>query len=430
MRSNVKQLQTAVDVLLRTASLPALSSYTGIEPPMVAENALANEAENATGNGERDGNEEDDDDDEDDYDDDSYLLPCATVGTSTLSAEEDIYDPPINSLYEVTKLRQLRGESLSMRKRSNAEADLITKNAVSEAVAQEFFDHFTNKLDWFCYGLMCPHKTLESLRASSKSLTAAICTIAALHDSTKSAVFKSCYAEYVKITSDGLFSLSHTADDIRALIVGSYWLPALSYTLVGCAIRIAMRLNYHLAFFSVVEGSGSHAEIEKARLWYVLYILDHHSSILYGRPAIIAAGEEPHQQWELFIQANGNCEVDLRMSSQVALYHVTAKVKDVFGTYRTQAIPGHFLHQLRGHFAELDRWYVVWGDRMRKHNPIDIFPKYALTPPSTKRSRGLVSSRRRNPALQLCSPAPLLVYLPGRFASLGSSCFSTGERIR
>lgn len=161
-----------------------------------------------------------------------------------------------------------------------------------------------------------------------------------------------------------MFAVTHSSDDIRALIIGAYWLANLSYTLLGHAIRIAQRLNYHLAYHPVVRDPQS-GDVGTARLWYVLYILDHHSSILYGRPAMISAAEEPHQQWETFIQANENQEVDLRMSSQVALYHITSKVKEIFGSHSTQSVPEHSLHQVRGYFSELDRWYMVWGDRMR-----------------------------------------------------------------
>lgn len=133
-------------------------------------------------------------------------------------------------------------------------------------------------------------------------------------------------------------------------------------------IRIATRLNYHLEFCSAIRARGKE-HTYKAPLWYVLYIIVHHSSILYGRPAVISPAEEPHQQWETIIQSGGSCEIDLRMANQVALYLITAKVKEIFSTYSTPTVPDHFLHQLRGYFSELDRWYTVWGNRVRKKPP-------------------------------------------------------------
>lgn len=355
MTENVKQLRFAVDVLLRTANLPELSTYAGSHPASADQREVAEKASNSA----EDGFDSDDGDDDHDVE-----MPPASVETPVAQSEDAIYSPPINSLYEVTRLPGLRddiGPAIPTRTLQN---DFIAKHIIDESLAKRLFQLYVTHLDFFCYGIMCPHAELDTLRNKSALLTAAVCTVSALHDQSHETAFKACNAEFLRLVQKGMFSHSHYIDDLRALIIGAYWLPSVSYTLIGHAIRIAMRQNYHLSFFRAIE--GSQPDIEKARLWYVLYILDHHSSILYCRPAMISASEAPHQRWEDFIRANGTCEVDLRMSSQVALYHVTAKVKDIFGTYSTHSIPHHFLGQLRGHFSELDRWYVVWGDRMRE----------------------------------------------------------------
>ena len=288
--------------------------------------------------------------------------PQAPASSSLGPLDNNIHGHAMDSLYEVTRLPALKNSILPNPSRRTQSDDLISRGVIPEAVAQQLFDRFVNRLDHYCYGIMCPHADLSALRSSSPLLTTAIRAVSALHDPGGSDVFKVCHAEFLGLVSASMFSLAFSTDDIRALIVGSYWLTPISYTLVGHAIRVATRLNYHVAYFAAIR--GSQADVEKGRLWYVFYVLDHHSSILYGRPAIISAAAEPSQQWETFVASNGNSAIDLRITSQVALHHVTAKAKDMLGSSADQAVPEHFLGQLRGYFSELDRWYLVWGNRM------------------------------------------------------------------
>jgi len=305
--------------------------------------------------------------------DEEDTLPPAPILTPVAPVDDSIYSLPINSLYEVTRLPTLGvGNVLPSTQRNHQSHDFITRRLIPEAAAESLFTTFI-RLDYFCYGLMCPYSTLRDLRASSPMLTAALCAVAALHDPDGSSVFKTCHAEYQRLVMGSMFVVSQSSDTIRALIIGAYWLADISYTLPGHAIRLAMRLNYHLAYYAVIKGGAEQEDIIKARLWYILYIHDHQSSIFNGRPALISASEEPHQQWEAFVRINENQEVDLRMSSQIALYHITSKVRDVFGGDPSQGVPNHSLPQLRGYFAELDRWYMIWGNRMRMCN---VFSKY------------------------------------------------------
>lgn len=410
MVGRVAQLQTAVNVLLRTAELPHLSSYSCLEDLNEQEQHHSEEPE-AAGDGDE-------------------SLPPAPIVTPVGPVDDTLYGLPINSLYEVTRLPSLRAEGKSPGRRDISGTDFISRGLINEATAEQLVRRFTTRLDFFCYGIMCPHETLDSLRASSTLLTAAVCTVAALHDREGSSIFKICHAEFLRLLSASMFSASHSPDDIRALIVGSYWLGNISYTLIGHAIRAATRLNYHLAYFSAIRGRGEE-DTEKARLWYVLYIIDHHSSILYGRPAIISPTEEPHQQWETFIESGQNCEIDLRMSSQVALYHITAKVKDVFGSYSAPVVPEHFLHQLRGYFSELDRWYMIWGNRMRKYPVPEISNvKGTDSQTSEKCPCWLVPKRRGHSSLPFCTPPPLLIHLPRHDSGVSSQYVGTSPRIR
>ncbi|PLB55491.1 hypothetical protein P170DRAFT_42324 [Aspergillus steynii IBT 23096] len=298
-------------------------------------------------------------------------MPTHPVAGLELQSENMLYGSPISSLLQVTGLPSWEGRGGLQTPPSNLVTDFIARGLISDAEAQQLFHIFVTRLDHFCYDIMCPHQTLKSLRKSSALLTAAICTVSALHDPDSSAVFRICHAEFLRLVTSRMFSHDYSTDDIRALIVGSYWLGDITYTLVGHAIRIATSLNYHLAYYAAIQ--GDRPAFETARLWYVLYIMDHHLSILYGRPAIIAPNQEPYQQWERFIQSEHGDEPDVRMSSQVALYHVTSKAKSTFGAYHGR-IPEHSLYQLQGHFSDLDRWYMTWGNRMQRNAYVGNFP--------------------------------------------------------
>ncbi|CAH0020274.1 unnamed protein product [Clonostachys rhizophaga] len=353
LTGQVSQLQTAVNILLRMSRLPPLASYQSSSNP---EDDMTQTSDEVAGEADE-------------------TLPLAPILTPVAPEEDSLYTLPINSLYEATRLPALRNPTNPETQTGTAVSDFISRGALTEAAAQQLLFLFKNRLNYFCYGILCPHDTLHSLRSSSRLLTAAICAVASLHDPDASATFKVCHAEFLRLVSSNMFSVSYSCDDLRALIVGAYWLGNVSYTLLGHAIRIAMRLNHHLAYFSVIENPGNAGSVEKARLWYCLYIMDHHSSILYGRPALISPKEEAHQQWERFIEVNGHAEVDLRMSSQVALYHIIAKVKDVFGGYSHKTIPAHCFAQLLSFLGELDRWYMIWGDRMPRNAHVGWFPR-------------------------------------------------------
>ncbi|OJJ08818.1 hypothetical protein ASPVEDRAFT_204662 [Aspergillus versicolor CBS 583.65] len=344
---NVSQLQTAVNVLLRMAELPALASYDRSDNDQTPAAAAADESD--------------------------ALMQPAPIATAADEVETDIYGSPINSLYQLTRMPSTDGGSNGAVSQDIEPAnDFISRGCIGENAARHLFRRFVDRFDHFCYGIICPHETLDSLRRSSTLLTAAVCTVGALHEAERSTDFTVCHKELLRLLSTRMLTYRYSVDDIRALLVASYWLGNISYTLIGHAIRTATILNYHQAYFMAIK--GDQRSFERARLWYVLYIMDHHSSILYSRPALISANQEPHQQWERFISSEHGGEPDVRMSSQVALYHIIAKVKDVFGSQSAQLLPDHCLYQLRGYFSDLDRWYMAWGNRMKTNPYVGNFP--------------------------------------------------------
>lgn len=138
-------------------------------------------------------------------------------------------------------------------------------------------------------------------------------------------------------------------DNVRALSIAAFWLPDLSWKLSGHAVRIATELNVHQSFrkalMSTQVGSKmSEAErmkrfqerkfhYERARLWYLLYVCDHHFSIAYGRPPVICYSQHEAiktEGYERYLTSDLCNEGDFRVVSQMALFVVLERIYEYF----------------------------------------------------------------------------------------------------
>ncbi len=138
---------------------------------------------------------------------------------------------PMRSLYEVTKLRNLRSNPQSrLRQRyTSSEDDFISSGKVSLQDAEHLFDYFAKYLNAYLWGgIALVHADLMAVRRSSSLLLAAILTVSALHVPGKEAVFDICYAEFVGLICDSMLDRYHTLDGIRGLTIGAFWLSDLS----------------------------------------------------------------------------------------------------------------------------------------------------------------------------------------------------------
>lgn len=161
---------------------------------------------------------------------------------------------------------------------------------------------------------------------------AAILTVTALHIPTSAATFDACYKEFLSLISSSMFSRYHSVDDVRGLCIAAFWLSEVSWKLSGHAIRIATELNIHQSFSRALEGDPEH--FQRARLWYMLYVCDHHFSIAYGRPPMIAESTQIREH-ELFLQSPFADALDARILSQVSLMQILTRVYERFSEKRT-----------------------------------------------------------------------------------------------
>ena len=111
--------------------------------------------------------------------------------------------------------------------------DFISRGVISFQQAETLFNIYHQRLDHFFYRILGHHDSLMSVRQSSPLLTAAICTVAALHLDEAGHLFGPCYAVLKNTVTSQLFSRQNNLDDVRGMCIGAFWLSQLSWTLVG-----------------------------------------------------------------------------------------------------------------------------------------------------------------------------------------------------
>ncbi|KAK9777962.1 putative Transcription factor domain-containing protein [Seiridium cardinale] len=306
----------------------------------------------------------------------------ASNGEQSSSGSVNV-DEPMGSLYEVTRLRNIRSNRAKTI-RSFADGagelnDFISRGVISLPEAEDLYRSFHTSLNHYLWvGLEQTHPSFESVRQSSEVLTATILTVTALHIPTSAETFDKCYKEFLSLISSSMFSRYHSIDDVRALCIAAFWLSEVSWKLSGHAIRIATELNIHQSFSRALEGDKEH--FLRARLWYMLYVCDHHFSIAYGRPPMIAESLQIRQH-ELFLQSPFADALDRRILSQVSLMQIMTCIYDRF---MERKLPHHDpagamlndgdFADLRNFNLEIDQWRMRWNARQENNRFIGSFP--------------------------------------------------------
>jgi hypothetical protein len=113
----------------------------------------------------------------------------------------------------------------------------------------------------------------------------------------------------------------------------------------------------------MVRGQVEH--FERARLWYFLYVCDHHFSIAYGRPPVIHEdlGISCH---ETFLQLPGIEQSDWRLHSQVAVFRILSRMYLHFGPDGDKALSEVDFEAMRAFNLDIDEWRTKWQPRLGK----------------------------------------------------------------
>lgn len=285
-------------------------------------------------------------------------------------AEPDLVSAPMQSLYEVTKLRNIRTD---IRGEAHAHGhahkvdDFISIGKLSLDDAESLFSFFNRKMNHFLWGgIALVHADLASVRQSSPLLSAAILAVASLHIPDRSEIFDICYIEFTTLVSGSILNRYHTLDEIRGLCIGAFWLSDLSWKLSGHAMRIATEMNLHYSLQKLMRGKTD--EFERAELWFLLYVCDHHFSIAYGRPPIIYEGPSI-KNYDEFLRHPSARPGDVRLICQVALFITLTQVYHEFGSEVEQPLQEADFPQLRAFNMDIEQWRLIWQPRSGKIIP-------------------------------------------------------------
>ncbi|RVX67866.1 hypothetical protein B0A52_08471 [Exophiala mesophila] len=248
--------------------------------------------------------------------------------------------------------------------------DLIDQGVISLTDAQEFFDLYYRRLDHFLYRILAEHDSLASIRKSSSLLTAAVCTVGALHQSSPQ--YQPCYQHFVQLASSQMFSKKNNHDDVRALCIGAFWLSDISWSLLGQAARLAGELNLHRCIPKAPHTKK--ACFLRTRLYYLVYICDHHLSIVYGRPPLtrdFGAITPPSE----FLKSSFATEDDTRLISQVEIWIINTRVFDHFSLDPSAHLSDRLIPQLRRLGIALDTWRADWYEKFQTNLHVGNYPR-------------------------------------------------------
>lgn len=279
---------------------------------------------------------------------------------------------PMSSLYDLTRLKTLRSSVLWRQNANMLDDDFISQGIISLDDAEYLFSLYlqnNNQLLWG--GVLLPHQTLVSVRRSSTMLTAAVLTIAALHVPHGDQLLQNCYSIFVSLVSNTCLSRHHTLDDVRALCLGAFYLSNLSWKLSGMAVRLAVEMNLHQSFQKLSRDQPNQHEC--VRLWYALYVCEHHFSIAYGRPPIIG-DDMAVRNLEKFLERPATVPGDIRLCAQVALFRILTEAYMEYGSDPEQPLGEQDFERLRVFNFAIEQWRLTWQARSADSAEIGSYP--------------------------------------------------------
>lgn len=293
---------------------------------------------------------------------------------------------PMGSLFEVTQLNTLRsrlkyGDPARRNSRKNMEHDLISMGVITAEEAEDMFSLFKTSLSRYLFdATIHESRSLLSVRESSTLFFTAIITVTSLHIPGKERVHATAHKHLRDLIATSFFDRFHTLEDIRALCIAAFWLPDLSWKLSGHCVRMATELNLHQAFYKALYSQKqSHADrehaFERARLWYLLYVLDHHFSIAYGRPPVTTE-LQAIKEYDVFLNAPECTPSDRRVLSQVTLFIILSRAYNHFGLEAERLMDGDDVTLLthQRFIEDLDRWRYQFRHALNRDAHVGDYP--------------------------------------------------------
>lgn len=338
----------------------------------------------------------------------------ANTPLSTTQRHSDRSTPPTSSSHHTTSGPD---SVLPIRAQNQKQTDLISRSLLPLSTAQHLFHFYLVHLDPHIYHLLrvCfythpdrgPDRQLDrhasdvwldELRSSSTLLLLAVCSVAALHsrgvpnDAARNGghPFQLLYREFVRLAATLSFSRTQTLDDIRALVIGAMWLPDISWILVGTAVRVATERGLHLSYKKSPSSVNNSAPVvamtptsaasptspssttsrleeteklwyQEARLYFVIYLVDHHAAIPHGRPPMTRQHSVIRHASDWLSRCSCNTQIglrppDQRLISHTRLWEILHDLIDFAGTDVNKPLDRDSVELSSKFESQLKRW--------------------------------------------------------------------------
>jgi hypothetical protein len=143
------------------------------------------------------------------------------------------------------------------------------------------------------------------------------------------------------------------------------------------AVRAATQLQLHRSIYKTLEGDRE--SYLRTRLFYLVYVCDHHFSVPYGRLPMTGSHSDVIIAWRSFLSSKHAHEDDARLASQVQVWKIYSRVQEKFGLNVEAQLAAETLPQLRSFIAELDSYRDEWNESYSHHAHIGNYPNKGLT---------------------------------------------------
>lgn len=283
--------------------------------------------------------------------------------------------------------------------------DLVSKGIISTESAELYFRTYMNRLDHFVYSILGPdgHESLDVVRHRSPLLAAAICTVGALHSRPNEADYDSSRKELIHLSEGTSIVPNKDLDDVRALCIGSLWLADLAWPLASLAVRLATELQLYKSLDKFLQGDRQH--YLRTRLYYHVYVSDHHASIAFGRPPMTRESE-PIRNAREFLKSKHATEDDARLVSQVCRWSLLSEIYDTFGVDIDRPLSAKEVSQVRRLHVSLDSLRAEWSDKFVANVHVGNYPRKGVSLQYYFAKLYLCSHAFRGPALSNAESLP------------------------
>lgn len=343
------------------ATLETVCQQLGVELPKPLELAALSSV--GTGPGMQDG-------DLDDGEDGLYE-PSQHNSPSAVPAPIDAY------LTKPESEPSAPGPATASASRSYKKPDIISKGLITIEDAEVLVNHYLIDMDPILYGFVNTHSTTHGVREGSPALIAAICTVSSLHLVDYGHLFETCYREYRHVIATALFE-RQDVEHIRALLVGSFWLPGASRILLCDAVRRAGDVRLHRHIFKAVNGLSNtspslhHGGADQnqsrdcVRLWYGIFMSDQHQAILNNRESLLPLHIDVLGKRGEYMENEACTNHDLRLVAQSSLLLAMARIKSTLGSEYPTPVPESRAAEFVNFSAELDAWIDEFRPKFRE----------------------------------------------------------------